>query len=247
MRTNLFFGLLTTIFLLTACSPKQPTVAERRAEQHRQDSLSLIQQERSLRYTDSLLQATLPLVDPLLKRFEYEKRDAYEDHGHYVHRLLRTTSNTVRCFLQPYIFDDFRTTIRSYYYGSKAIRHTRLVLSADSLTYAAGGRLHTFEAEGAHEILTIEDAGDVQSLLRFIDAYSAGRIRVQLFADGHEKPSYTYYLSDIEKKALIDTYALSVLMNDIHQLERQQRQASLEIEKYQRRLQKQANSVANCK
>lgn len=231
-----FFALTIT---LASCGPHRPSVAELRAEQRAADSIALINQERTLRYTDSVLQATLPLVDPLLRRFEYEKNEQYEDHGHYVHRLLRTSSNPTRCFLQPYVSDDFRTTIRSYYYGAKPIRHTRLVLSADSVTYAAEGSLHIFQTEGAHEILTIEDAAIVHDLLRFIDAYSAGRIRVQLFSESepNARPKTTYYISDNEKQALIDTYALSVLMSDIHTLEHQQKQASLEIAKYQRRLQ----------
>lgn len=236
MKNSTLFCLFAGLIIFTACGPHRPTVAELRAEQRIHDSLALINQQRTLRYTDSLLQVMLPQVDPILARFSFEQDSRYEDHGHYVHRLLRTTSNPSRCFLQPYVSDDFRTTIRSYYYGAKPIRHTRLSLLADSVCYSTGGHLHVFESEGTHEVLTIDDDTEALSLLRFIDGYSASRIRVQLFADHSDRPLCTYYLSDSEKQSLIDTYALSVLMSDIHQLEKQQRQASLEIAKYQKRL-----------
>lgn len=237
MRKVLFFILILSF---AACGPKKPTVAEQRAEKARLDSIDYINQQRTIRYTDSLLQIVLPEIDPMLRAFVYEKNDSYEDHGHYVHRLLKTTSNTSRCFLQAYVSDDRITSVRSYYYGSKAINHTTLVLTAmseEGVEYRATGHLHKFEAEGVHETVSI-DGDDALALLRFIDGYGNAKIRVQLFADS-DSPKATYYLGDTEKQALIETYALGVKMNDIHLLEQQQRQASLHVQKYERRYQKQ--------
>ncbi|MCQ2347525.1 MAG: hypothetical protein MJZ92_06325 [Paludibacteraceae bacterium] len=216
---------------LTGCGPKQPTVAERRAEKHVRDSLDLMAQEKSIAYYDSLLQAVSPTIDPLLKRFLYEKNEQYEDHGHYVHRLLKTDSNTRRNFLQAYVQDDSKMLITSYYFGETSLCQSRITLTADSLTTSFTGDTHYFEAEGFHETLTLSNDDAVQ-LLKFVDMNHDKRIKVTL----EGKSKYKYFLSENDKTALMETYQLGVIMQDIHQLEVQIKQTSLQISKYQRRL-----------
>jgi hypothetical protein len=49
-----------------------------------------------------------------------------------------------------------------------------------------------------------------------------------------DKPTrnWVYYLNDKEKEALSDTYQLGFLMKDINQLERMQRTANTQINRY---------------
>lgn len=238
MQKNIIFCLFLgtiLIFMATACRPNKPTVKQLRAERHVQDSLALTQQQRSLAYYDSLLQATLPTVDPILKRFRYVREDQYEDHGHYEHRLLSTTSNTARNFIQIYITDDYRMEVKAYYYGSQPIDIQRITIHADSIYNTLSGTRHGFEAEGYHETFTLNQE-DGLSLLKFIDSYA--NTRLQICYEG-ARSKYRFYLSDNDKQALLDSYQLGCIISDIHQLEQQIRQTSLQIEKYQKRLQKQ--------
>lgn len=220
--------------MLMGCGPKKPTVAELRAEKHVQDSLALIAEQRSLNYYDSLLQQTLPLVDPMLKNFKYEKRDQYESHGHYVHRLHKTENNTQRCYLQTYISDDWKVSVKAYYYGSKSLKINKLQLSADSLTNTFSGSGHSFDAEGHHEILTLSDEAS-WSLLQFVNGLAFSRTLVTYIGEGGQ---YKFYLQDNDRQAILETCQLASTMRDIHELEKRIRQASLQIEKYQKRLQK---------
>ena len=103
----------------------------------------------------------------------------------------------------------------------------------ESVENTFSGNLHTFEEEGFHEILTLNDEDAVQ-LLKFVDAYSSSKISVKLAG----KIKYTYTLSDKDKPALIETLRLQTVMSDIRSLEAQSKQASLQVDKYQRRLQK---------
>lgn len=231
------FYLFLPLLLLCACSPKKPTVAQMRAEQRVQDSIDYLRQVRTLQYTDSLLLLLQPTIDPMLKNFVYDKDERYEDHGTYTHRYLRTTTNTSRCFLQASMTDDCRLVLRSFYFGANPIRHTAVMLFADSAQVRLQGDNHIFESEGYHEILTLE-GDDALSVLRFINAYADSRLKIQLFNDKNDLPKATYYLADGDRKALIDTYALYVLMSDIRLLEKENRQASLQVQKYQKRLQK---------
>jgi hypothetical protein len=89
---------------------------------------------------------------------------------------------------------------------------------------------HAFQAEGWHEIMTVE-GDDALELLRYISSHTQERILVSIKGDF----SQTYYLQQAEKEALADTYHLGIVMRDIHQLERAIRISNLQIEKYQRR------------
>lgn len=228
--------LLAFLFLsFVSCGPKQPTAAERRAEKHRQDSIALIEQGRSLAYYDSLYQTLLPIADSLIKEFQYEKNEKYEQTGKYTHRLLRTTQNTSRNYIQAYVKDNASTEVKFFYYGAKPADLHEVILSADSLSDTFRGSTHAFEAEGWHETLSLLQE-DAIRCLHFIDVYSANRVRVSLVGS---QSRAVFYISDNDKKALMSTYRLGITMRDLRDLETHIRLTSLQIEKYQKRLEKQ--------
>lgn len=236
--TPLFLAFV--LLSLVSCGPKQPTAAERRAEKHHQDSIALTEQERSLAYYDSLYQTLLPVSDSLMHEFQYEKNEQYEQTGKYTHRLLRTTQNTSRNYIQACVRDDASTEVKFFYYGTKPADLQEVVLSADSLQDTFRGSAHAFEAEGWHETLTLGQ-NDALRCLHFVDVYSAARIRVSLVGS---KSRAVFYISDNDKKALMSTYRLGITMRDIRDLETHIRLTSLQIEKYQKRLDNQAQQTA---
>lgn len=66
-------------------SCNKPSKAEQyRAEKYRQDSISLVEQERTLAYYQSQLDELLPQADSLLRYFKYEKNEKYQDRGFYI-------------------------------------------------------------------------------------------------------------------------------------------------------------------
>ncbi len=202
-------------------------VPARRAAKSLTDSIVYIEAQRTLAYSDSMLNVLLPQVDPLLKHFRYEKNDKYEDEGKYVHYLLKTTSNTSRCYLQCYVSDQRKTILKSYYFGNRALYHDRITLSASDMQIEQSGSSHAFEAEGWHEILTLEEENALQ-LLNFISAHKQDRIKVTLAG----KSSYIYYLQQNEKDALEQTYLLGTLMRDIRRLEENINIANKQITRY---------------
>lgn len=207
--------------------PKQ--VAQRREAKALKDTIVYLQSQQTLAYADSLLQPLLPEADKLLKQFRFEKNDSYEDHGHYVYRNLQTGWNTNRCFLQAYVSDDRKTLVKSYYYGAKQIRQSSIALQAGDQEIELRGQNHTFEVEGWHEILTIDDEQALE-VLNFVSSHLADRIRVTAIGESGKS---VYYLSDNEKQALDQTYRLGLLMRDIDNLEQQIRLASQRIEHFE--------------
>lgn len=216
---------------LHATYPRE--VEQRRIAQAMEDNITYMEAKRTLAYADSILPPLLTQADKLLKQFKYEKNEKYEDKGRYVHRLLNTGSNTARNFLQAYVRDDRQTIVKSYYYGSTAVKQQQISLSSQGEEVRFAGSNHAFEAEGWHEIMTFEDEYALQ-LLNFISTHINDRVRVH---GAGEKPIHTwvYYLNDTEKNALSQTYQLGFLMKDILRLE-QMRNASLnQMSRYERK------------
>lgn len=226
-------NVLLVLLVFASCGPKKPSVEELRRQKAVEDSLQLVAQQRSLSYYTSVRDSLLPVAQDLLKKnFVYEKDERYEDHGHYVHRLLRTSSNTGRCYIQTYATDDYRLQVKVYLIVAKAIYPQALTLSVGESYVSQPGNSHSFEAEGWHEMLTLEDTAALD-ILRFIDSYRKERILATMSGT---KGKYKFYLSDRDKQALIDTYQLGQVMQDIHQLETQINQTNLEIMKYEHRI-----------
>ena len=208
--------------------PKQ--VAQRRLAKALEDSITYLEAQRTLAYVDTLLPPLLAQADQLIKRFKYEKNEKYEDHGKYVHRLLRTGSNTSRNFLQAYVLDNRQTVVKSYYYGTYQVNQQTLRLTANGEETTFSGRNHHFLDGAHHEIMTL-DEDNALAVLNFINTHQNSKVRVEGVGD---KPTrnWVYYLNDKEKEALSDTYQLGFLMKDINQLERMQRTANAQINRY---------------
>lgn len=227
-------------------------VDARREAKALQDTITLLEAERTAAYADSMLQTLLPQVDPLLKKFRYEKDDKYEDHGQYVSRLLQTTSNTERCFIQAYVGDNRLTRVKSYYCGSAAFTQTavELCLSGDEDCNTWQGAEHHFSVStdseqpassrntnGFHSILTVEGDPAIE-MLAFIASQPDAKIRVKLHANnakGQPASPYTYTLSKNDKAALIETLQLATLFHDIHRLEEMLNSSKNTISKLQMR------------
>ena len=211
--------------------PKE--VAQRRLAKALGDSITYLEAQSTLAYADSMLPPLLEQSDKLLKQFKYEKDEQYEDKGRYVHRLLNTSSNTARNFLQAYVRDDRQTIVKSYYYGSHQVNQQQVTLSAQGEELRFSGSNHAFEVEGWHEIMTLEDENALQ-LLNFISAHHSDRVRVH---GAGLKPTHTwvYYLNDKEKEALSATYQLGFLMKDILRLEQMANAARNQIAHYERK------------
>jgi ribosomal protein S17E len=184
-------------------------------------------------YTDTLLPPLLEQADKLIKQFRYEKNEQYEQHGRYVHRLLTTSSNTARNFIQAYVRDDRQTIVKSYYYGNSAVDQQRLVLQSDGEQQEFTGSNHHFQTEGHHEIMTLEDE-QALALLNFISAHMQSKVRVEGIGNKAYK-NWVYYLNDKEKEALSQTYQLGWLMKDIKRIEQMQQVASKQIMRYEQK------------
>lgn len=222
----------TVLFLLcivlAACQHKPSKVELLRAEKQRNDSIEMVRNNQTRQSADSLLQTLLPEVEGMMKPFKYEKNESYEDHGHYIHRLLVTGSNTSRNYLQALVSDDRQLILRSFVYAPRPVHQSSIRLTAEDLFVEAEGSNHIFEAEGTHEIMSVFGE-DALRVLQFVQANRDVRIRVQA------APSIVYYLTSDEKQALSETYELAAMMKQIYDLEQTIDLCNRKAERYQER------------
>ena len=232
-RLMVFSWLLTAVLISVASCAKRPSRVEiMRAEKAAKDSATYAHAAATVVYSDSLLPIRLHQADSLLKFFRYEKNEKAEDNGHYVHRLLQTGSNTARNFLQAYVSDNRRLSVQSYYYGPAAHNQYGVRIAEDDLYVEAEGSNYAFDVEGRHEILTITD-DDALRLLHFVAERPKARLKVTSLG----KRTVQYVLSDREKQALTDTYALALVMRDIDGLERAIRTSKMQMDRLKKKFQ----------
>jgi hypothetical protein len=81
MRKIIIFTVIATLFI--SCT-RVNKADQYRADKHVRDSVSLVEQERSLAFYESQLELLTPKADSLLQYFKYERNEKYQDHGYYV-------------------------------------------------------------------------------------------------------------------------------------------------------------------
>ena len=205
--------ILTILALLTACSHsgKRPSVKQLRAEKHVRDSIAAVNNERSLAYTDSIIQVLTIQRDSLLQYFEANQNEKYEDEARFVHKRLTTSRNMNRCHIQSYVTSGGKLFLCAHYVGTYPINAERITFSMDSLHTSASASIHRFTTDDKYyERLTVEN-DDAAMLLKFISMDTDKHFRATL--DG--KTHYRFILSDDDIKALQDTYRLYVLTQDL--------------------------------
>lgn len=220
----------TVCWGLVSCAKRPSRVEVLRAEKAAKDSTTYAHAVATAAYSDSLLPIRLQQADSLLTFFRYEKNEKAEDHGHYVHKMLVTSANTSRNFLQAYVADNRRLSVQSYYYGSGAHDQYGVRIADGDLYVEVEGSNYAFDVEGRHEILTVTD-DDALRLLAFVAERETARLKVTSLG----KRTVQYILSDKEKRALADTYALALVMRDIDHLERAIHTARMQMDKYEKK------------
>ena len=213
------------------CYPRE--VAVRRLAKILLDSISVIENERTLHYCDSLLPLMQAEIATALKSFRSEDDSSYLSEVRYVHRLLRTENNALRCYLQVKVGESGDVFMKSTYCG-RSIKHNTVELqSKDFSLKSMGSNFHAFTVDNVQCETLLFSQDDAWALLRFLEEHSQESIKVVL---GGSSSSYPYYLMESERKALAETYALSVLLSDYERLNQERRRADIRRNQSAKRL-----------
>jgi len=209
-------------------------VGARRTAKALEDTIARRENLRTLAYCNDMLPQKRFQADSIQKNFRFEKNENYQNIGNFVHKTLNIESNTGRIYLRAYVDENADFFLISNFTGDYKLNHTCVKASAGD-TYALTDSIppdspmnHQFSNAGIYwEIVSFKNEA-AANVPVFIAQYAAERIKITLQGGSR---SYSYYLTDTEKKALSETYSLWVAKKDVRMLEKEIQKANAIIER----------------
>ena len=205
-------------------------VNKRRIAAALSDTVLRRESSRSLAFCDSILPGKIHEMDSIQKNFRFEKDKKYQETGNYVYKTEQTESNATRTYLKTYVDENADFYLVSNYCGGKIeqqsveVSANELFAHTDTISLSDPNN-HRFDDGGSHfeSIIFKNESG--KTVVEFITQSTSKVLKITL----HGKRSYTYYLADADKKAIIETYHLWKVKKDVVQLHKEIKKATLRI------------------
>jgi len=205
-------------------------VDKRRIAASLSDTVMRRESSRSLAFCDSILPGKTHEMDSIQKNFRFEKNIKYQEIGNYVYKTEQTESNATRTYLKTYVDENADFYLVSNYCGGKIeqqsveVSANELFAHTDTISLSDPNN-HRFDDGGSHfeSIIFKNESG--KTVVEFITQSTSKVLKITL----HGKKSYSYYLADVDKKAIIETYHLWKVKKDVVQLHKEIKKATLRI------------------
>ncbi|MEI8271396.1 MAG: hypothetical protein WCG08_02105 [Paludibacter sp.] len=205
-------------------------VDKRRIAAALSDTVLRRESTRSLSYCDSILPGKIHAMDSIQKNFRFEKDKKYQEIGNFVYKTEQTENNANRTYLKTYVDENADFYLVSNYCGVKIEQQSvevsvnELFAHSDTISLSDANN-HRYDDGGSHfeSIIFKNESG--KSVVEFIMQTSSKVLKITL----HGKKTYSYYLADADKKAIIETYRLWKVKKDVVQLQKEIKKATLRI------------------
>lgn len=184
----------------------------------RMDLLNIKQQSP---VNDSLLEARCAEAEVMAKNFKYEKDEQYQDLGVYEHSRLATANNTSRSYLHVSTDEHGKFSLMAQYVG-KPINFRAVVVEFDKARLETEtvdeSSCNVFSRDGGANCETVLfDAEMMNNLPAVIADNCTKETKVTVVYKGDT--DYSYTMSSADLQAFIETYRLSQLLKEIHELQ----------------------------
>ena len=205
-------------------------VEKRRIAAALSDTILRRESSRSLEYCDSILPIKIHEMDSIQKNFRFEKNPKYQDIGNFVYKTELTESNVNRTYLKTYVDENADFYLISNYCGSKIEQQSIEVSAGDLFAHTDTISLtdptnHRFDDGGSHfESINFKNESG-RSVFEFISQNNSKALKVTL--QGTNK--YVYFLSNVDRKAISETYHLWKVKRDVVQLKKEIKKATQRI------------------
>lgn len=236
-----FFAAKNEIDSIRALYPREVKVLKASLALMRQ--VELKEAERNIAFCDSLLPIKYHEADSIKNHgFTFEKDSVYEEIGTFIWKQQTVERNVQRCYVRCGVNEKGEMYLASVYFGGKPINHTGIKLSLKngisaetaSIPYDGGVNYHFKDLGNTTEVVTYKGENGIDAI-KLIYANPKERIKVE-YTGG--KP-YTIYMADADKRAILATYDLAVVLTDIENMTKEKDKATKKIEYLTRKLQQQ--------
>jgi hypothetical protein len=199
------------------------------------ESINLLEQERNLKYLDSMIVVKEEELEPLMKNFI--ESDEYGSCPILIHRRQRPENSYNRSFIRAYLNKKGKFYISSRYYGTNWIRHNQIKVyhAGESVTSRVvvedGIKNRRFEdGDDKWEIVNYQDGAD-NGIIDFIASNADKPLKVQFIG----KEYYYIVMERFDKEAIRDGYETSFVLRELAGLRKEKEVVMKQIRRMNRR------------
>ncbi len=201
----------------------------------RREGISLMQQielkeqQQSLVYLDSILQAKQKEFESIKNKYVLEKNVEYQQTGNYFWPTQTVEKNLHRSFLRFQVNEQGVMSMTSIYCGGSNLHHFAVkVIAPDGSFAETPASKDSYETTDLGEKIEKADykMGADGNVMGFLYLNRDKNIKVEYIGDR----KYTTTMTPADRQALAGIYELSQLLSSIGQIKKEQEEANLKIQ-----------------
>jgi len=190
--------------------------------------VELKEQEKSLVYLDSMLQAKQKDFDAIKGKYTFEKDAEYQNIGNYLHPSQVIEKNLHRSFLRFQVDENGIMSMTSIYCGAGNIHHVGVkVMTPDGSFAETPTSKDSYETSDMNEKIEKADykLGEDGNVIEFLNLNKDKNIRVEYIGDR----TYKTTMSPTDRQAAAGVYELAQILSAMEQIKKEQEEANLKI------------------
>lgn len=191
--------------------------------------VELKEQEKSLVYLDSMLQAKQKDFDAIKGKYTFEKDAEYQNIGNYLHPSQVIEKNLHRSFLRFQVDENGVMSMTSIYCGVHNIHHVAVKVTAPDGSFAeTPAAKDSYETTDLGEKIEKADfkLGEDGNVMGFLYLNKDKNIKVNYQG---ERP-YSITMTAADRQALASVYELAQLLSSMTEIKKNMEEANLKIE-----------------
>ena len=191
--------------------------------------VELKEQEKSLVYLDSMLQAKQKDFDAIKGKYTFEKDAEYQNIGNYLHPSQVIEKNLHRSFLRFQVDENGVMSMTSIYCGPSNIHHVAVKVTAPDGSFAeTPAAKDSYETTDLGEKIEKADfkLGEDGNVMGFLYLNKDKNIKVNYQG---ERP-YSITMTAADRQALASVYELAQLLSSMTEIKKNMEEANLKIE-----------------
>lgn len=191
--------------------------------------VELKEQEKSLVYLDSMLQAKQKDFDAIKGKYTFEKDAEYLNIGNYLHPSQVIEKNLHRSFLRFQVDENGVMSMTSIYCGAHNIHHVAVKVTAPDGSFAeTPAAKDSYETTDLGEKIEKADfkLGEDGNVMGFLYLNKDKNIKVNYQG---ERP-YSITMTAADRQALASVYELAQLLSSMTEIKKNMEEANLKIE-----------------